>query len=96
MAEFRLSPKAQRDIEDIFEYTVRQWSVAQALHYTDILEAACASLAEAPLRSQDCAAIRPGYRRRNVAQHVIYFKRMDYGIAIIRILHQRMDQTRHI
>ncbi|MDF0489160.1 type II toxin-antitoxin system RelE/ParE family toxin [Sphingomonas sp. H39-1-10] len=96
MAEFRLTPKAQRDIDDIFEYTVKQWSLAQALHYTDLLEAACASLANAPERSQDCAAIRPGFRRRVVAQHVIYFKQTRYGIAIIRVLHQRMDQSRHL
>lgn len=96
MAEFRLSPKAQRDIDDIFEYTVKRWSLAQAFHYTDLLEAACASLADAPQRSQDCAAIRPGYRRRAVAQHVIYFKQTRYGIAIIRVLHQHMDQTRHL
>ena len=96
MAEFRLAPRAQRDLDAIFDYTVSQWGLAQALLYTDLIEAACASLAEAPLQSQDCALIRTRYRRRNVEQRVIYFSQTQYGIAVIRILHQRMDATRHL
>jgi len=96
MAEYRLSPTAQRDLEGIFDYTVKQWGLPQALRYIDLIEAACAGLAQAPLQSQDCAVIRPGYRRRSVEQHVIYFRQTSYGIAVVRILHKRMDQTRHL
>ena len=96
MAEYRLSPKAQRDLEAIFDYTVEQWGLPQALRYTDLIQAACAKLAEAPLQSQDCSIIKPGYRRRSVEQHVIYFRAASYGIAIMRILHQRMDAVRHM
>lgn len=96
MAEYRLSPKAQRDLEGIFDYTVERWGLQQALRYTDLIEAVCARLADTPLHSQDCAIIRPGYRRRNVERHAIYFRQTSYGIAIIRILHQRMDAARHV
>lgn len=95
MAEFRLSPKAQRDLDGIFDYSVAQWSLVQALNYIDLIQAACVNLAEAPLRGQDCSAIRAGYRRWTIEQHVIYFRRTDYGITIVRILHQRMDAGRH-
>ena len=95
MAEFRLSPKAQPDLDGIFDYTVTHWGLSQALRYTDLIEGVCARLAEAPLQSQVCAPIRSGYRRRNVEQQVIYFRRTSYGIAVIRILHQRMDARRH-
>ncbi|MBN8944974.1 MAG: type II toxin-antitoxin system RelE/ParE family toxin [Rhizobiales bacterium] len=96
MAEFRLSPRAQRDLDGIFDHTVKQWGLPQALRYADRTEAVCASLAEAPQQSQDCAALRPGYRRRHIEQNVIYFRPTSYGIAIIRILHQRMDRARHL
>ena len=46
MAEFRLAPRAQRDLDAIFDYTVSQWELAQALLYTDLIEAACAGLAD--------------------------------------------------
>lgn len=96
MAEYRLSPRAQRDLDSIFEYTVALWNLSQAMRYTDLIATACADLAEAPQRAQGCANIRPGYRRRIVEQHVIYFRPTTYGIAVIRILHQRMDALRHL
>jgi toxin ParE1/3/4 len=66
------------------------------MNYTDIIAAVCAALAEAPQQAQACPHIRPGYRRHTVEQHVIYFRPTPYGIAIIRILHQRMDAARHL
>ena len=96
MAEYRLSPTAQRDLDGVFDYTVTHWGLPQAMRYADLIEAACADLAEAPQQAQGCANIRPGYRRRAVEQHVIYFRPTSYGIAVIRILHQRMDAARHL
>ncbi|MDF4086956.1 type II toxin-antitoxin system RelE/ParE family toxin [Bifidobacterium catenulatum] len=96
MAEYRLSPRAQRDLNAIFDYTVAHWGLSQAMCYTDIIEDVCADLAEAPQQAQGCANIRPSYRRRGVEQHVIYFRPTSYGIAVIRILHQRMDAARHL
>jgi toxin ParE1/3/4 len=40
LAEYRLSPAAQRDLDDIFDHTARQWGVAQAVRYTQVLAAA--------------------------------------------------------
>lgn len=96
MAEYRLSPRAQRDLDEVFDYSVAEWGFDQALRYTDLIEAACADLAEAPQRAPSCDKIRTGYRRRIVEQHVIYFRVTRYGIAVVRILHQRMDAGRHL
>ncbi|RXR23691.1 type II toxin-antitoxin system RelE/ParE family toxin [Sphingobium fluviale] len=60
------------------------------------LKAMCAILAETPQQAQSCTAIRSGYRRRSVDNHVIYFRATSYGIAVIRIPHQRMDAIRHL
>lgn len=96
MAEFRLSPAAENDLDGIFHYTVQQWGFEQAVRYTQTLEKACAALAEAPGRAQDCSHIRSGYRRSAAGRHFIYFRIEDYGIAVIRILHQHMDAPRHL
>lgn len=97
MAEYRFSPRAQQDLDEIFDYTVVQWGLPQALNYTDIIEVACANLAIAPQLAQDCSYIRRGYQRKSVEQHVIYFLLVNDGsIEIIRILHQRMDATRRL
>lgn len=60
MGEYRLSPRAERDLSEIFDYTVAQWDVSQAMSYVDRIEAVCAGLADAPQQAQECAHIRPG------------------------------------
>ena len=96
MPEYRLSAAAARDLADIWRYTDKQWGREQANRYTLGLKAMCTKLAEAPQQGRSCADIRPGYRRCGSEHHIIYFRRTDYGVAIIRILHQRMDADRHL
>ncbi|MFT4184560.1 MAG: type II toxin-antitoxin system RelE/ParE family toxin [Rhizobium sp.] len=44
-----------------------------------------------------CSAdIREGYFKYLVGFHVIYYRQQDMEIAIIRILHQRMDVSLHL
>jgi toxin ParE1/3/4 len=96
MAEFRLSPAAERDLEGIWKYTRREWGLEQAERYTDLLTAAFQVLAASPKSAPACDHIRQGYRRRNVERHMIYFRITDYGITIIRVLHERMDAPHHL
>lgn len=96
MAEYRLTPAAEGDLESIWSYTVRQWGIQQAERYIDYLSAAFAKLAESPRTAPGCEHIRAGYRRWRVERHMIYFRVTDYGVAIIRVLHDHMDATRHL
>ncbi len=96
MAEYRLSPAAERDLESIWAYTVRQWGVDQANRYIDSLTAAFAELAQSPKTAPSCEHIRPSYRRWGVERHIIYFRLTDFGIAVIRVLHDRMEASRHL
>ncbi|MDP3439109.1 MAG: type II toxin-antitoxin system RelE/ParE family toxin [Azonexus sp.] len=96
MAEYRLTPAAEGDLESIWTYTVRQWSIEQADRYIDALTAAFAELADAPKSAPTCDHIRLGYRRRSVEHHMVYFRVTDYGIAVVRVLHERMDAPRHL
>jgi plasmid stabilization system protein ParE len=48
MAEYRLSPAAERDLESIWKYTRAERGVEQAERYTDLLAAAFQVLAESP------------------------------------------------
>ena len=91
-----MAERAQRDLGEVFDYSVATWGLTQAMDCTELIAAACAELAETPLRAPACDHVRPGYRRRSVGSHVIYFRPTDYGIAVIRILHQRMDAARRL
>ena len=70
--------------------------LSRAERYTDLLIAAFRALADSPNSAPACDHIRQGYRRRNVERHMIYFRVTEYGIAIIRVLHDRMDALRHL
>lgn len=91
MAEYRLSPAAERDLEGIWRYTANKWGVSQANRYIDVVTASFPKLAKTPKTAPSCDYIQPGYRRCFVEQHTIYFRITQEGISIIRILHQRMD-----
>lgn len=95
-AEYRLSASARRDLEAIWRYTAETWSADQARRYTRALTQAMTDLLGKPHLGTACDHIRPGYRRRRMAEHVIYFRAAPYGVAIIRILHSRMDAPRHL
>lgn len=58
--------------------------------------AAFVELAQSPKAAPACDQIRPGYRRRSVEQRMIYLRITVYGIAIIRILHDRVDAPRYL
>ena len=96
MTEYRLSPAAEYDLEDIWLYTWRKWGVQQGNQYIDMLTAAFGELATSPMIALSCNHIRSGYRRYNVGRHMIYFRVTPYGIAITRILHDRMEASRHL
>ena len=96
MAEYRLTPAAERDLESIWAFTRQKWGADQANRYTDVLTTAFAELARSPKAAPACDQVRSGYRRRHIERHMIYFRITAYGVAIIRILHDRMDAPHHL
>jgi toxin ParE1/3/4 len=96
VTRYVLSPRAQADIDDIWTYTVKRWSVDQAERYLRLLQTEIGDLASDPLRGRACDEIRPGYRKGRAGSHVIFYRVDDYRINIVRILHQSMDFERHL
>ena len=95
-AEYRLAPEAKRDLEAIWLYTLEEWGLEQANRYTDEFTDVFAQLAAGPQLGTACDHIRKAYRRSRVGRHVVYYRMTNYGIAVIRILHDRMLPTRHL
>ncbi|MCY4031730.1 MAG: type II toxin-antitoxin system RelE/ParE family toxin [Hyphomicrobiales bacterium] len=95
-AKYLLTPEAELDIEGIWRYTFVEWGVKQANHYTDELIASFQELAKHPQRGRRADCLRKGYRCSRTGRHVIFYQTTDYGIAVIRILHERMLFVRHL
>lgn len=91
-----VSPRAQADIDDIWEYTVRRWGERQAEAYIGLIKEGVDAIAENPAVGRPCDDVRPGYRRYLVGSHVLFYRVRTDDVAVIRILHQRMDVERHL
>lgn len=91
-----LSPRAQTDLDDIWDYTADRWGLDQAEAYTRDLWQRIEAAAARPAMGQDCSDIRPGYYKISCGSHILFYRLIADGIDIVRILHERMDFARHI
>lgn len=95
MTSWRLTPAAQRDLSTIWDFTRERWDVRQAEIYVNEIRAAIERIGRDPDRGRACDEIREGYRRYGIGSHVLFYVERADGVDVIRILHQRMDPTRH-
>lgn len=95
MARFRLSRQVEGDVLRIGEYTLATWGAQQASDYLSSLEACLQLLADQPTLGRVCRDIRPGLRRMEHAQHCVFYRPVEPGILVVRILHVRMLPSRH-
>jgi toxin ParE1/3/4 len=97
MTRYLLSPAAQTDLEQIWDYSVRTWGEEQAERYVLGIRDACQALADGRKQGRSIDDIRPGYRKLAVASHFLFYRITDDGpIDVVRILHQRMDAPSHL
>jgi toxin ParE1/3/4 len=94
---YLLSPAAQADLEEIWDYTAERWDVDQADEYLRGLQHAIESAAANPRVGRSCDEIRQGYRKLAAGSHTLYYRLSADGIVdVVRVLHQRMDVDRHL
>jgi toxin ParE1/3/4 len=91
-----LSPRAQADIADIWDYTVGRWGIDQAELYLRQIQAGIEAVAAEPGLGASCDYIRTGYRKSPVGSHMLFYRIVDDGIDVVRVLHRRMDFGRHL
>lgn len=92
MPGFVISKKAVEDIDGIWLYTARNWSVEQADRYYNLIFDEIEFVAKYFESAADFGHIRPGYRYSKVKSHLIFFRKTTSSeIEVVRVLHERMD-----
>ncbi len=89
MANYRLSPNAQDDLERIWLYGLEHWGVAEADRYIEALFERFSELAEQPLLYPAVDEIRDGYRRSVCGSDCIYYRIASNAVEIMAILGQQ-------
>lgn len=92
---YKLSPLAEADLEDIWLYTLRAWSLEQADDYHTGMVEAFAGLA-AGTKIGRPVDVREGYFKYAVGSHFVFYRQSDSSLDVIRVLHQRMDTSAHL
>lgn len=90
-----LSPRARADLDEIWDHTAAKWGVDQAEFYTCQLWQHIEAVASKPAIGRACPDVRAGYYKYLSGSHVLFYRLIDGGIDVVRILHQRMDFGRH-
>lgn len=83
--------KALEDVEEIWLYTLQNWSLEQADRYHSLIYKEIDFLARNPTFGKDMGHLRKGYRSSKIKSHLIFYKYSPLEIEIIRILHDSMD-----
>lgn len=95
MPNYRLSPLAEEDLLTIISTTIEAWGSEQGKTYAKTMEAALLKLAQYPDVGRQRRDIYKGARSFPVEKHIVFYRVNDNGIDVARILHQRMDLTKH-
>lgn len=106
MTGYRLTRLAAADLADILRDTARRFGPRQRDAYAALIEAAALRIAANPARpaSRPRPDLAPALRsyhveaaagRTGAAVHVLYYL-PGPPVIIVRILHERMDPTRHV
>lgn len=93
VAEARFTPKARQDLDDIRNFP------AQCRGQADRYVITIVGVGQGLATGREAGAVREGYATYRTGSHVVFFRRVDDGgadIEIVRILHERMDPSRHM
>lgn len=89
---YKISNQALIDLEQIWLYTFKNWSIEQADRYYNLLINEMEYVCQNQESGKSMNHIKNGYRASKVKSHLIFYKTSSESeIEIIRILHERMD-----
>src|SRR5690606_5806716 len=80
MPKYILSTKADKDQDDIADYTLETWGEKQAQEYIVGLVACLEKIAETPDIGRDASEFSPNLKRFNYKAHSVFYMSTDTGI----------------
>jgi toxin ParE1/3/4 len=97
MPNLTLAPLAREDIKALGRYTQKTWGVVQRDRYLNQLAQMLDRLLANQHPTRDRSDLRPGLLSCSFQRHLIFFRRDPAGnVAVLRVLHERMDIDRHV
>lgn len=95
MTLLHISERAHTDLDEIWRYSLEQWSQARADAYYLALRDKLKLVANRP-EAGSTVDVRPTCRKILSGSHYIYYRAKSDRVEILRVLHQSMDVRRHL
>ena len=95
-APFRLTPRAEADLNRIAVYTLRKWGRRQTAAYLKALNDRFIWLAEYPDIGRARPEILPELRSFREGSHIIFYRARETAIEIIGVPHMSMNIDSHL
>ena len=86
-----LSQEAENDIEDIFKYGENQFGNSSAIEYLHGLDNHFEAIAKNPAIGKERKEIKLGLFSFPYISHIIFYRKMDDYVRIIRVLYGGRD-----
>ncbi len=93
MKRYRLTPEAEKDLDEISDFIATDDPVA-AIRLLDSIEANCRALAEMPGTGRGREELAANLRSSHVGKYIIFYRPEDEGIEVVRVIHGHRDIPR--
>lgn len=87
----KLSSLADKDLEDIFDYTYSEHGLDQAIEYVSSFDEVFVQLTQYPEIGRPRDEIRKELRSLVHKHHILFYRVLEDHIRIVRILHGSRD-----
>jgi len=91
-----IAPAAKNDLNDIYQYGLRQWGLAQSESYLSSIKNQFWLLTQQPLMGTERPELLPNIRSLPIESHTLFYRVTINRVEIIRVLHGRQDPQRHL
>jgi len=96
MATLLYTPEAAEDLRQVVEFIARD-NISAAIDWLDETRSLCKLLATQPDIGERMRTSRFGEVRRHASgNYLVYYRPLDDGVEIMRVLHGARDQLRHV
>ena len=94
MKRYKVSPLALKDLDAIWDHVAGLAGIEVAEKFILEIQRHFVALAQAPGIGVSASQIRKGVRKFSVGNFLIYYRSIQGGIAVVRILHGKRLQEK--
>jgi toxin ParE1/3/4 len=95
MENCKFTEEADKDISEIYEYTILNLGLNQAKKNIKDLYSKISMIVNENIQGRKVDIIKKGLRRVEVGSHIVFYQDENELVLIVRVLHNSIDISKH-